>query len=144
MHRWLSLLALAGCPPPPPAQAPKIDDLALLAHSWKIYGHVLSERSAVSDEDATELDGREIVITATGYESPWQGTCDDYGRSRKTRQLVEVASELQIARAGLGLGDQVIEFRLVCQNKRSPPLTIVVDGEHALSCWNGACYLLGR
>ncbi len=147
MHRWLSLLLVAGCRHGGAATpAPREDDLALLAHPWKVYGHVLSDKSAVNDDEATELDGREVAITAAGFESPWQGTCEDYGRSKRTRLLVEVASELSITRAGLGLGERVIEFRLICQNKRSPPMTILVDPErpHAVTCWNGACYLLGH
>lgn len=144
MRRWLSLALLAGCPAPD-AAAPKSGqdpDLAALAHPWKIYGHVLAERSAISDAEADALDGREVTVTASAYESPWQGSCDDYARTRRTRALVEVASELGIAHSGLGLGARVAEIRLLCQNKRSPPLTIVIDGPHALTCWSGACYLL--
>ena len=145
MLRWLSIIVVVAACHPPDAAAPtstEDPDLAALAHPWKIYGHVLAEKSAISEAEADALDGREVIVTATTYESPWQGSCADYARSRRTRALVEVAGELGIARAGLGLGARVAEIRLLCQNKRSPPLTMVVDGKHALTCWSGACYLL--
>jgi hypothetical protein len=118
-------------------------ELAMLAHPWKVYGHVLSDRPAVTESEASELDGRSVEITATTYESPWQGSCSEYARQRHMRMLVEIASDQKIPRAGLGLGDKVAEFKLTCSNRRSPPLTIYVEGKHAMTCWNGACYLLG-
>ncbi|HWU88211.1 MAG TPA: hypothetical protein VN253_13080, partial [Kofleriaceae bacterium] len=99
--------------------------------------------------DAMRLHGRTITIGATGYTTPWHGTCEESGRIRRTRQLADVAVELRIDRAraaALGLTDSLIEYRLTCADleKRAPALTIYVAAAHALTCFGGVCYVLAR
>jgi hypothetical protein len=152
MRRICLLLVFAGClppdSPPPKAAAPPDPDLAVIAHAWRISGHVLGTRPTLGDRDASALDGRTIDISSTGYVSPWQGTCDDAGRSKRERVLSEVAIENDLSAqgraelAGRGFGKPLVEFRLTCSNARSPPLTLYVAGASAFTCWSGVCYVL--
>ena len=145
MRLWPSLLLLVACHPRR-IEIPPAKPIDPLAHHWKIYGHVMTERAAVTDDDAAALDGRDVDIGETTYEAPFQGHCGAYAFTRRARPLTEIASELGVARAGLGLGDDVLQFHLTCpQQRTAPPLELVVDpaGQHALTCWTGVCYLLG-
>ena len=155
-HRCPGLLAivLTGCgwlPPdsPPEKPAPPDPDAALY-HDWKITLHVLGPRALISETDAAAFHGRTVAISATGYSSPWSGSCDDAHREKQSRAVAEIAIEQKLARdraAGLGLTDPAIEYRLICGRAgtgRTPPLTVYYGGDHALTCWSGVCYLLAR
>jgi len=143
MRLWPSLL-LAGClaeshaPPAAPANPAEA-----AAKHWRIYGHVMSDHPAVTDDDADALDGRELAIGYAEYESPFHGRCTEAIVAQKQRATGEVAQELNIAKSGLGVGANVLEFRLTCKEANKPALVIYVDGGHAISCWAGVCYLLG-
>jgi hypothetical protein len=155
-HRYpgLLVLVLAGCgwlPPdsPPEKPAPPDPDAALY-HDWKITEHVLGPRALIAETDAAAFHGRTVAISATGYASPWSGSCDDAHHEKTPRAVADVADEHKLARdraAGLGLPDPVLEYRLICGRSgtgRTPPLTVYYGGDRALTCWSGVCYLLAR
>jgi hypothetical protein len=148
------LLAPGGCgwlpPDSSPARPVPPDPDAALVHDWKVTEHALGARALISDYDAAAFHGRTVEITATGYASPWSGSCDDAHRQRQARTLAEVLAELGIARdrtGSLGLADPVAQYQLTCGlggTGRTPPLTVYLAGEHALTCWSGVCYVLAR
>lgn len=152
--RVLLVIALAGCswlpPDSPPARPVPPDPDAALLGGWTITGHVLGPRALISAYDAAAFHGRPVAISATGYASPWSGSCDDATRQHQPRTLAEIVAELELDRdrgADLGLADPVVEYRLACGiggTGRAPPLTCYVSGAHALTCWSGVCYTLAR
>lgn len=140
--------ALAGCawlPPDTPPARPVADPDAGLLRAWKIVDHVLGSHALISDYDAAGFHGRAVVITATGYASPWSGHCDEAARARTPRPLAAIVAEHDLAgdrSAPLGLVEPVVEYRLSCGLGRTLPLTFYVGGGRALTCWSGVCYLL--
>lgn len=153
-HRCRELALLASLstscgwlPPDSPATRPTADPDADLLHTWTITDHVLGPHALISDYDAAGFHGRTIAITATGYSSPWSGSCNEAARERARRPLSDVTAEHDLARdraLRLGLVDPLIEYRLTCGLGRTLPLTFYVGGAHALTCWSGVCYLLAR
>lgn len=143
MHRWLSLLLVACAPVQHSMKAPPANPAEPVAKHWRIYGHVMSDHPAVTDEDADALDGRELAIGYADYETPFHGRCGEAVIAQKSRDTLGVTQELKIANAGLGVGGEIIEFRLTCKEVNKPALVIYVDNNHAISCWAGVCYLLG-
>jgi hypothetical protein len=128
-------------PPTPPAPD------AALFHDWKVTGHVLGARALISDYDAAEFDGRSVVISDTSYVSPWSGSCGQAGRQKTTRVAAEIAIEHDIAASHadrLGLGPSIVEYRITCATGSAPGLTLYLGGAHAVTCFTGVCYLLGR
>jgi hypothetical protein len=143
-------VALAGCgwlpPDSPPVKPAPADPDAPVLHDWKITGHVLGADALISDLDAAGFHGRTVVVSASGYVSPWSGTCDDAKRAHQTRSLAELAAQAKLPRerAGeLGLVEPITEFQLSCRpGSRTPPLITYVAGDRAVACWSGVCYLL--
>jgi len=141
------LILLAGCLPADtsPATPAAADPIV---HTWKVMDHVVTGKAAIGDADAREMHGRTIEITVAGYTSPWQGTCADASRQSRHRSFAEIATDLDVPAPGrthaegFGLADQLVEYRLSCGTIRSPPLTIYIAGDHAMTCANGICYLL--
>jgi hypothetical protein len=147
----LCLVVLAACLPPdqaPVAPVAPDPDLAAIVHTWQIAGHVLGTSPTLGESDATAFDGRTIEVSATGYTSPWQGTCSDAARSKRQRPLADITTESELtgsARARLassGFASPVTEYRITCSDRRALPLVLVVKGDHAFTCWGGICYLL--
>ena len=150
------VLALGGCPAPAPEPAaparPADLDVAALVHTWTIRDHVLGERSVLTDEDARALHGRKVEIGRTSFTSPWQGHCDEYGRTRHARVLADLAADLELSARGraaaiaFGLDADLVEYRLACADlaTTAPPLTLYVAGARAMTCFNRVCYLLAR
>ena len=142
------ILLLAGCPEETasPVAAPKPDDP--IAHGWKVSGHVLAPGTMLTDTDADALVGRAVDITATGYTTPWHGTCESATREHRVKALAEVTASLKVDRdavKALGLADPLDEYRLTCtDNTRAPAFVLWLSGSHALTCWSGACYALTR
>jgi hypothetical protein len=155
-HRYRELLAvgvvsLGGCgwlpPDTPPARPPRPVPDAALFHDWKITGHVLGARALISDADGAGFHDRTVSVRATGYASPWSGSCDEARRGHEPRALAEIAAAHGIAAdraGGLGLAGPIVEYQLQCATPRTPALTVYVAGSHALTCWSGVCYLLAR
>ena len=147
----MASLLVAGCGLPPadrPAVAPvpPAPDAALF-HDWKITGHVLGAHALISNDDAAELHGRSVVISDTSYVSPWSGRCEEAGRQNTTRVAAEIAIEHDISASradSLGLGASVVEYRMTCAAGSAPGLTLYLGGAHAVACFTGVCYLLGR
>jgi hypothetical protein len=146
---------VAGCgllPADTPAEkpAPVDPDIAILAHAWKIGGHVLASHTAMTEADARSLHGRTIHIRDGAYSSPWHGSCEESARVRRRTTLGDVTSELDIdVRARdrlkkLGVDDSLVEFKLQCTKRETPELTVFVGGAHAMTCWTGVCYVLAR
>jgi len=148
----LLVWAHAGCAWLPPDSQPARpttgpDPDAELLRAWKIVDHVLGARALISDYDAAGFHGRTVVITATGYSSPWSGHCDRAAREKALRPLAGIAAEHDLAGddgARLGLAEPVVEYRLSCGLDRTLPLTFYVGGGRALTCWSGVCYLLSK
>lgn len=139
-------IVLAGCLPPdaPTTPPPAVDPIA---HTWNVVDHVMTGKAAIGDADAREMHGRVVTITGAGYTSPWQGTCEDASRTRREVMLLDVALALDLDGKGrtaarVGLADRVVEWRLACGDMRSPPITLWVAGNRAMTCTNGVCYLL--
>lgn len=138
----------SGClPPDEPAKKPVPGDE--LIHTWIVAGHILGKGAAVTPAEAEAFHGRTIQIAGGGYVSPWQGTCDDAGRSKRVRTLAEVIGELEMSPAAegeatsFGMTNTVNEYRLACNDRRKPPpLTMYVSAGKAMTCFNGACYLM--
>lgn len=161
MHRWRELgwlvaLAAAGCggakAKPPSKQAlaaataPEAD---VLNRTWIVDKHFMVKGSTLDVSDANGFHGRTIEITAKGFMSPWQGTCEDATRALERRELTAVAAELGIKPADeqelgtFGFDHEVAEFRLRCSDRESPPpFLIYVSNNKAMTCYRGACYLL--
>ena len=146
-------LAASGCgwlPADAPPRRPTADpDVAAIVHTWRVDAHLLASRTTMSDADAARIHGRTVAVGATGYTTPWHGTCEESGRIRRERPLAEVAAELQIDRArtaALGIADPVFEYKLSCADleKRAPSLTLYVAASRALTCFGGVCYVLAR
>ena len=140
-----------GCLPPdpqPPAAAPD-PEITELVHAWRVDAHLLGRAASLSDADAARHRGRGVTIGRTGYVTPWQGTCEESGQTRRVRPLAEVAAELGIDRArvlALGFAEPLAEHRLTCQDveRRTPSLTLYISGARALTCYSGVCYVLAR
>lgn len=116
-------------------------------YTWKIIGHVLTPRATIDERDAVGWNGRAIVVTRTGYVSPFQGTCEQAGRMHRVRQMIDVVTELDAPRSIITdyeLQGDVVEYRLTCRAHEAPPLAMWVDGERALTCFSGVCYVLRR
>ena len=118
---------------------------------WTIRDHVISTSSALTDDDASVFRDRAIEIDATGYITPWHGTCEEAVRQRRDRILADVLSELDIPASGRararehGLVDDMVEHRLTCNGTTTtPPLTIYLSGDRAMTCFSGVCYFLAR
>jgi hypothetical protein len=152
--RSLLLLALAGClPPDTPAKrpAPRDPELAELVHTWTVENHVLAGNASVTDADALANRGRTVEITASTYSSPFTGSCDDAARARRDVVFADVSMDLDLAGEAretaihFGFGDPLVEYRLTCpDHPRTVPLVIYISGKRAMTCFGGACYLLGR
>jgi hypothetical protein len=149
--RVLIALAASGCgllPPDASPRAPAADpDAAALVHAWHVDAHLLSKRTSLSDADATHHHGSPVSVGRTGYTTPWHGTCEESGLTRRDRPLAEVAAELAIERPrvlGLGFTDPLAEYHLSCLDlgRRTPALTLYVANARALLCYSGACYVL--
>lgn len=146
----LAAASSACLPPDAPPQRPAADpDVAALVHGWRVDAHLLGDRTPLSDADAARHRGRAVTIGATGYTTPWHGTCEDAGRTRRERLLAEVTTELAIDRPrvlALGFADPLVEYRLSCLDpeKRAPALTVYVSNARALTCFGGVCYVLVR
>ena len=133
----------------PPKKPVTVDaDATALVHTWIVADHFLVKGSSVSDEDARGFHGRTIEITATGFMTPWQGTCEDAGRTRRIRPVgeFEMGPQAHGEITGFGLGEALREYRFSCNDpgRRPPPLTIYVSNERAMTCFGGACYLMKR
>jgi hypothetical protein len=60
---------------------------------------------------------RTLAVRATGYTTPWHGTCEESARVCRERVLADVAVELGVDRARaatLGLADSLFEYKLSC------------------------------
>jgi hypothetical protein len=146
-------LALAcGCLPPDKVDKPATTgdpDVDAVAHAWIVENHIVTGNSTLTEGDAILMHGRKVDITASSYKSPFQGTCDDSGREKRTRVLDDVSIEVDLAGeqrqvpVRFGLPQHVTEFRLTCTgNKHTPPLTIFIGAQRAMTCFSGVCYLL--
>ncbi|MDB4953577.1 MAG: hypothetical protein JWO36_1146 [Myxococcales bacterium] len=155
--RTIGLIFVASCswlPADSPPQKPAaVDaDLAALVHTWLIENHALTGNTNLSDADAARLHGRKVEITATGFKTPWQGSCDDISRDKHDRGAAEISMKLDLTGEAwatvsrFGIGPRATEYALSCADRghRTPPLTIYVTGDRALTCFGGACYLLTR
>ena len=152
-QRCCDLLVLSaltvGCgwlPPDHPAARPAPPDPdAAVFHGWKVTGQVLGPRALISEADAAEFRDRTVEVNAIGYSAPWSGACGEARREKQPRALTEVAAAHELDRAAnLGLVEPIVEYQLLCIANRTPPLILYVAGPHAVTCWSGVCYLLGR
>ncbi|HVK86843.1 MAG TPA: hypothetical protein VM513_22145, partial [Kofleriaceae bacterium] len=119
--------------------------------TWLVAEHVMVKGASISDDDAAGFHGRTLDITAHGFMSPWQGTCEHASRTEHMRPVADVISELGVVAGdrakieAFGLTDPATEYRIECQGSAKPiPLTILVGGERAMTCYGGACYLMNR
>ena len=153
-HRFVpGLLLVAACLPPDDKVVAKpvpVDpDVAALVHTWVVADHIVGSASALSSSDADSFRGRHIEISTLGYISPWQGTCEEAGRTKRTRSLGEVINELEMSpsasreASAFGLVDPLVEYRLSCTDrKKPPPFTLFVSKGRAMNCYSGVCFLL--
>lgn len=151
---WRELLilsSLAGClPPDEPAKKPHVDvDTQNLVHTWIVADHILGKGASITPSEAEGFHGRTIEITAIGYTSPWQGTCEEASRTKRVRGLTEVIDELEMSPSAsgeataFGLTTSVVEYRLLCNDrKKPPPLLVYISAGKAMTCFNGVCYLM--
>ena len=161
MHRLRELLCLTvlvgaaacGAPAKAPAKPMTAADTSpeadVLNRTWIVDKHIMVKGSTLTADDAKGFDGRTIEVTAKGFTSPWQRDCADASRTLERRQLDAVIAELGVKPADkqtlekFGFDDQVAEFRLVCNDRESPPpILIYVSNDKAMTCNRGACYLL--
>jgi hypothetical protein len=150
--RWFLVALACGCLPPDKTDKPATPndpDVEAVARAWIVENHIVTASSALSEGDAILMHGRTVAVTASGYKTPFQGTCDDAGREKRTRVLDDVTAEADLAGeqrmipVRFGLPKTVTEFRLTCTgNKHTPPLTIFVGDKRAMTCFSGVCYLL--
>jgi len=131
-----------GClPPDDPVKKPAAPDE--LIHTWTVGAHVMARTASLTEVEAESFRGRTIAISASGYVSPWQGTCDEAGRTKRTRPLGDVVADEELSSNATGLPAQVTEYRLTCNDRHNPlPLVMYVAGGRAVSCFNGVCYLM--
>ena len=151
-HRFVLLALLAGCLPPDDKVAKPVPvdaDVAALVHTWVVADHIVGNGSSLSGAEAASFRGRHIEISGAGYISPWQGTCEEAGRTKRTRSLGEVIGELDMApsaageASAFGLADPLVEYRLLCTDrKRPPPLTVFISHGKAMTCYSGVCFLM--
>lgn len=142
----------AGClPPDEPAKKPTPVnvDAQNLIHTWIVSDHILGKGASVTPAEAEGFHGRTIEISAEGYTSPWQGTCEEASRTKRPRKLAEVIDELEMSPSAegeatsFGLTTSVLEYRLSCNDRRKPPpLLVFVSSGKAMTCFNGVCYLM--
>jgi hypothetical protein len=156
LRELILVAALGGCgvlpPDKPEVKAPSPDrDAEALTHTFVVKDHVLANGASISEHEANGFHQRTLDISATGYATPWQGTCEDAGRQKRQRELADVLAELEVPGRGraratkFGLPAEVLEYRLICNDRRRPPpLIVYVSGERAMTCFGGACYLLER
>jgi hypothetical protein len=141
--RWL-LVLVASCgwlPPDSPPQTPAPPDP--LVHTWIVEDHVLAGNASVGDDDARAMHGRKLTVTASGYDAPFTGACDDAVRERHDRALDLLGADAHSAAIRFGLPGPVTEYTLSCpRNHRTVVLTIYVSGNRAMTCFGGACYAL--
>ena len=153
MRTLLSLLVMScGWLPPdsPPQKPTPIDpDVKALAHVWIVENHVLASNAIIGEADARAMHGRKVEVTATGYNTPFSGACDDSGRQRRDRVFADLLAELNLSGEArgtavrFGFGDPVTEYKLSCTgNRHVVPFTIYISGDRALTCFGGGCYLL--
>lgn len=142
------LVVLAACPPEPVAPRPTVDPSIA---TWLVAGHEMARRGPLGEDDALATYGREVVITASGYTTPWHGTCEDAKREHGPASLVEVTADVEVTPEGrarlkqFGLGTDPLEVRLTCQGRTTaPPLTIWITGNRAMTCFGGICFLLSH
>lgn len=145
-------MLVAACLPPDEKVArpvPVDPDVAALVHTWVVADHIVGSTSALSSSDAESFRGRRIEISTAGYISPWQGTCEEAGRTKRTRSLGDVIGELEMSpsagreASAFGLADPLVEYRLSCTDrKRPPPFTLFVSKGRAMTCYSGVCFLL--
>lgn len=137
-------------PPDEPAKKPAPPDAdAQLIKTWVVADHILGKGASITPAEAEGFHGRTIEITKLGYVSPWQGSCEEAGRTRRARTLVDVIGELEVSpsaegeAASFGLKSDVTEYRLSCTDrKHPPPLTVYISNGRAMTCSNGVCYLM--
>jgi len=144
MTRALVVFVMACAQDPPIAAVAPTDPI--VGH-WTIIDHVLAPNADVGENDAFTLHDRVVEITAGGYTTPWHGTCGEAGRQLTPQLVADLEQIHNLGPVGqhFQLKPDVVEYVLTCvDNKRSPPLTIYLAGEHTMTCWNGACYLLAR
>lgn len=147
----MGLLA-GGCLPPDEKAArpvPVDPDVAALVHTWVVADHIVGTGAAITAAEAASFRGRHIEISRLGYVSPWQGTCEEAGRTKRTRSLGEIIGELDMSSSAaseasaFGLSDPVIEYRLSCTDRRRPPpLTVFISHGKAMTCYGGVCFLM--
>ncbi len=162
MHRWRELIwraALAGAvgcgakaqPAPSPQATAAAPEADVLNRTWIVDKHIMVKGSTLEVEDAKGFYGRTVEITAQGFMSPWQGSCDAATRAQEPRELSAIITELGIKPAdqevivSFGFGTDVAEFRLKCSERGSPPPFLVyTSNTKAMTCYRGACYLLNQ
>jgi hypothetical protein len=122
-----------------------------VVHAWTVAAHVLADGAMLTEGEAVEMHGRTIDVRADGYTTPWHGTCEDAGRTHRTRDLAAVVEDLRIPAASrrhlvsFGLDGELGEYHLKCNGTvRTPPLTLYVAGPRAMTCFSGVCYLMKR
>ena len=152
--RFVLIGLLTGCgwlPSDSPAapKAPLPDpDVTAITHAWKVDRHVLGIRTTMSEQDAIALHGRTVMLTSTGYTTPWHGTCEEAKRVKSTTTLVEVTADVDVSPDGrarlkeFGLAKELTEYTLTCIVTKAPPLTIWLSGNRAMTCFGGVCYLM--
>lgn len=145
------LLTACSSPPPKTPVPPTTTETSPLVRTWLVADHVLVKGASISAADAAGFHGRTLDITAEGFMSPWQGTCERASRTEHPRTVAEVISELGVIAAdrakvaAFGLADPATEYRIECEGSARPiPLMILVGGERAMTCYGGACYLMNR
>src|SRR5688572_7068909 len=90
---------LLACSSPAAKPTTPTDDRSTnaLVRTWIIADHVLVKGASISHDNATGFHGRTIDITANGFMSPWQGTCErQLPRTERERRLADVISELGV------------------------------------------------
>jgi hypothetical protein len=153
VFRLALVASLAACLPPDKVDGPNAaatdPDVAAIAHPWIVENHILGGTTTLTDGDAMRMHGRKVDISATGYKTPFQGTCDGADRDKRTRTFddvgtdVDLGGERRMTAIRFGMTKTVTEYRLTCKsNPRTPPLTIYVAARRAMTCFSGVCYLL--